>query len=49
MLSVGVSDDRLVAVGLPDGSSALLTWQAAETFRAHLASAVSTILRGELT
>lgn len=37
----------LVKLGLPDGSSVLLTWQAAESLRAHLASAVSAILRGE--
>jgi hypothetical protein len=49
MLSVGISGAGLVEIGLPDGSSVLLTWQAAERFRAHLASAVSAILRGEGT
>lgn len=49
VLSIAISDTRLVALGLLDGSSVLLTWQAAESLRAHLASAVSAILRGELT
>jgi hypothetical protein len=46
-LAVDINDEYRVVVRLPSGEFAVLGWQAAETLRAHLAAAVSAILRGE--
>ena len=46
-LSVHVNDEYRIVLRSPSGEFAVMGWQAGETLRAHLASAVSAILRGE--
>ncbi len=46
-LAVDVNDEYRVVMSLSPGQIAVMGWQAAETLRAHLAAAISAVLRGE--
>jgi hypothetical protein len=46
-LAVSINDEYRIVLRSPSGEFAVMGWQAGETLRVHLASAVSAILRGE--
>lgn len=46
-LSVDVNGEFRVVLHSSTGQSTVMSWQDAETLRAHLAAAVSMVLRGE--